>query len=594
MRSMAGKLALWAAGCCLALPARTRGADEMFPRPDWQDRPNPLAAAEAVPGGEMSVYGGQYPQSFNYYLDNNTFSREVFLAMYESLLDLDPVTAEYVPALAARWSISEDKRAFTFWLDDRARWSDGRAVTAEDVVWTFGAIMDPKHLTGPHKVSLERFDPPQVVAGNAVRFTARKVHWENLGACSGFSVLPRHAYAAADFNKINFAFPVVSGPYRLGTLKEGIYAQLQRRGDWWGRACLRQRGTGNFGILTFRFYAENENAFEAFKKGMIDLFPVSTSRLWVNETTGERFTKHWIVKQRVRNHNPIGFQGFAMNMRRFPFDDVRTRMAMCCLLDRERMNRTVMYSQYFMHRSYFEDLYSEQMPCTNRLYRFDPAEARALLKDAGWQANPRTGILERAGRPFSFRFLTHSAGSDRFLSMYAMDLRNAGVDMVVDAKDWAAWTKDMEEFNFEMTWAAWSAGLFKDPESMWASKEAERRGGNNVTGFKDPEVDRLVEEQKTIFDVAARHALCRRIDALIAARCPYVLLWNLDYTRLLYWNKFGTPPTVLSKFSDERSAYWYWWYDPDSAASLKDAINGGDVLPGRAPEVSFDRVMGGR
>jgi microcin C transport system substrate-binding protein len=576
----------------LAVCAAQSGAEQVFPPGDWVDTLDPLASTNAVPGGEISAYGGQYPQSFNYYLDNNTFTADLFSSLYERLLGMDPVTAEYAPSLAARWAISDDKRTFTFWLDPRARWSDGRPVTPDDVVWTYRAIMDPKNLTGPHKVALERLEPPVAIGTHAVRFTAREVHWENLGGAGGFSILPRHVYEGRDFNKLNFEFPVVSGPYRIGELREGVYVRLARRDDWWGWARPSQRHTSNFATLTYRFYAEQENAFEAFKKGQLDVYPVYTSRLWINETSGDRFRRNWIVKQRVRNHSPIGFQGFAMNMRRFPFDDLRVRQAMCHLLNRERMNRTIMYSQYFLHRSFYEDLYSKDAPCTNTLYRFDPQAARALLAAAGWVANPKTGLLERDGRPFSFRFLTHSSASDRFLAIYREDLRSAGIEMIGDMKDWASWSKDMEEFNFEMTWAAWSSGLFKDPESMWASKEADRRGGNNITGFKDPEVDRLIEEQKTLFDVAARHAICRRIDALVAAQCPYALLWNLDFARLLYWNKFGTPPTVLSKYGGESSAYGYWWYDADAAADLRDAINAGEFLPARPPEVDFDRVFG--
>lgn len=570
------------AGCALA--------EESFPPAGWVDAPNPLASPDAVPGGDLSAYGGQYPQSFNYYLDNNTFTLKVFSDLYETLLGMDPVTADYAPSLACRWTISDDKKTFTFTLDPRARWSDGRPVTAGDVVWTYQAVMDPKNLTGPHKVALERFDPPVALASNTVRFTAHEVHWENLGGAGGFHILPRHVFEKADFNKINFEFPVVSGPYRLGELREGIYVRLARRDDWWGRARPSQRHTGNFQTLTFRFFAEQENAFEAFKQGQLDLYPVYTSRLWINETSGDRFRRNWIVKQRVRNHGPIGFQGFAMNMRRFPFDDLRVRQAMCCLLNRERMNRTIMYSQYFLQRSYFEDLYSPDRPCTNTLYRFDPGAARDLLRAAGWSANAKTGLLERDGRPFSFRFLTHSSTSDRFLAIYGEDLRSAGIEMVIDMKDWASWTKEMEEFNFDMTWAAWSAGIFKNPETMWASKEATRRGGNNITGFQDPEVDRLIERQKTIFDVTERHAICREIDARVASRCPYALLWNLDFVRLLYWNKFGTPATVLSKFGGEESAYGYWWFDPDSAADLRDAMAAGEFLPGRPPQVDFDRV----
>ncbi len=75
-------------------------------------------------------------------------------------------------------------------------------------------------------------------------------------------------------------------------------------------------------------------------------------------------------------------------MRRPPFDDIRVRKAMAYMLDREKMNRTLMYNQYTMHHSYFEDLYSKEEPCNNPVFYFNKEKARALLKEAGWEVNP--------------------------------------------------------------------------------------------------------------------------------------------------------------------------------------------------------------
>jgi len=564
---------------------------ETFPGKNWQNRPDPIASPDALVGGEIAIFAGQYPKSLNYYLDNNSFSVEVFGAMYETLLGMHPITLKYEPGLASKWTISEDKKTFTFSLDPRAKWSDGRPISTQDVKWTFDAILDPKNLTGPHKVALERFESPVVLDDRNIQFQAKNVHWMNLGAVGGFHILPKHAFAEMDFNKINFEFPVVSGRYRLGNINEGIFITLQRRRDWWNKDAPSAQFTGNFERLKFRFYAERENAFEAFKKGQLDLYPIYTSRLWVNETRGEKFSNDWIVKQKIYNQNPIGFQGFAMNMRKPPFDDIRVRLAMAHLLDRSKMNSTLMYSQYFLHRSYFEDLYDKQHPCPNELVTFDKAKARELLKQAGWRVNPNTGFLEKNGRKFSFKFLTRQASTDKFLAIYAEDLKDVGIELVIDRKDWAAWARDMDEFNYEMTWAAWGSGVFKNPESMWSSPEAERKSGNNITGFKDTKVDELIEKQKSIFDIQQRNAIYREIDQIVYGAHPYVLLWNINYTRLLYWNKFGTPDTVLSKYGNETSAYWYWWIDVDSQADLEDAINEGLPLPPKEPAVYFDEMF---
>ena len=127
--------------CLIAL--RPLYAEEMFPKPDWQDSPNPIASPDANPGGEINVFIGQSPKSFNNYLDNSYISAEVFRLMYESLLASDPITLDYEPDLAAKWSISDDKNKFTFWLDQNAKWSDGRPITAEDVKWTYDVVKAP-------------------------------------------------------------------------------------------------------------------------------------------------------------------------------------------------------------------------------------------------------------------------------------------------------------------------------------------------------------------------------------------------------------------------------------------------------------------
>lgn len=590
MRHIAGIAFIF---CCLWMVVGSGMAGaQSFPREGWRDAPDPLADTNAQVGGEIAVFGGQYPKSLNYYLDNNTLSAEIFGALFETLLNTNPVTMDFEPGLADKWEISEDKKTFTFHIDPAARWSDGTPVTAADVKWTFDAIMNPKNMTGSAKISMERFSSPQIIDQRTIRFSAKKIHWENLLAAGGFQILSKAAYEKQDFNTINFELPVVSGPYQLGTIDEGVSLKLKRRSDWWRKDAPSSRHKGNFDTITYKFFAEQTNAFEAFKKGAIDLFPVYTSRIWMEETEGDMFAKNHIIKQKIHNRKPVGFQGFAMNLRKPPFDDVKTRKAMALLLDRGKMNQTLMYNQYFLHRSYFEDLYSKEIPCPNPLIEMDKKQARDLLRQAGWTVNPATGFLEKNGRPFTFKFLTRDASSEKFLSIYAEDLKDVGIKMEIDKKDWAAWARDMEEFNFQMTWAAWSSGLFKDPESMWLSAEADRPSGNNITGFKSKAVDDLIEKQKTVFNLEERNAICRAIDALIVEACPYVLLWNIDYTRLLYWNKFGMPETVLSKFGDESSAIWYWWLDPDAEAALEDAVRMKQTLPPKPASVRFGDVFG--
>jgi microcin C transport system substrate-binding protein len=250
-----------------------------------------------------------------------------------------------------------------------------------------------------------------------------------------------------------------------------------------------------------------------------------------------------------------------------------------------------MYNAYFMQNSYCRDLYSASNPCTNPTFEFNPEAAVGLLKEAGFQINPQTGKMERDGIPFVIRILTRSASDSVYLALFKEALDRVGIDLEISQKDFATWMRETGKYNFDVTTSAFSGSLFRDPEPMWSSAFAETPNGVNLTGFHLPEIDALIEQQKTEFSAAKRNEIMRQIDGMLTKAVPYALTWNTDSTRLLYWNKFGTPPTVLGRFGDQFSIPVYWWYDADSAAELKEAMREGLPLPGRVTEVYFEQEM---
>ena len=554
-----------------------------FPAADWREMPDPVASPHAVKGGTIRFNGSQPPKSFNAYIDNNNYSAMVFDLMYEKLLGTDPETADSAPALARRWAVSDDGREFTFVLDERARWSDGAPATAEDVKWTFDTVMDPKSDTGPWKAMLGFFESPEVVDARTVRFRKKgdsPRDWRDILNCSTFWVLPKHHFGGRAFAAFDFVNAVVGGPYRIVRAEEQVETELRRHGCWWRQDLPPCRGLANFDRILMRYYVDNENAFEALKSRKIDAYPVYTARIFAEETGGAKFRRNWLLKRRVKNHAPVGFQGFAMNMRRKPFDNLKVRQAMAKLVDRETMNRTMMNGAYFLLNSYYHDLYDAAHPCANTMWAYDVAGAKKLLAEAGYPDG------------FKFAFLSRSGTEDKFLALFSHALKECGVEMEIVRKDFASWMRDMDSFSFDMTWAAWGAGVVKNPEIMWLGKEADRKGSNNITGFKSAEVDRLIAEEKGFMDAKSRVDAYRRIDALIAAEVPYVLLWHTDETRLVYWNKFGMPRTVLSRFAKEEDILTYWWYDPDRAEELERSVSSQGFLPAVPETVLFDAARG--
>ena len=575
------------------IPAMLVAAATWYPADDWKDEPDPIASPRALKGGILKFNGSQPPKSFNYYIDNNTYSYMMFSLMYMPLISMDSQTLENVPCVARRWSVSEDGREFTFVLDERAKWSDGEPITAEEVQWTFDQLVDPNTDTGVYKSIFDVYERPEVLDERTVRVrlkTGAPKDWRYLMNFGELKTMPKHYFGGQDFNKLDLLDAPVSGPYRISKVSERVFTEYSRVKDWWRADFPSSAGVYSFDRIVMRYYLTNENAFDALKKDVIDVYPVYSARIMCYETLGEKFQRNWIVKRRVRNYEPKGYQGFAMNMRHWPFDDLRVRKAMAKLIDRDTMIKTLMNNEYFPLKSFYTEIYDGEHPCRNELVEFDPDGAAALLKEAGFEKDAK-GRLAKGSRRFTFTFLSRSSTDDRVLAPFRANLAKLGIEMKIERCDFANWMKQMDAFNFDMTWAAMGGSVLKAPEYAWLSKEADRQGSNNRCGFKNARVDELILAEKEMMKMSDRIAAYREIDELVCAEAPYAFLWQADNVRLLYWNRFGMPETVLDRIDDETCIPCYWWYDPDRDVELKEAIREKKCLPAVPLWVDYDEVM---
>lgn len=549
--------------------------------------PDPIAVEGAKRGGTFSTWDGPFPKSLNAWLDNNAFAVQVSALMFEPLIDLQSTKDEPVGILAQSWEISPDKKTYTFHLDPNAKWSDGKPVTAEDVQFFYDVIMNPKNLTSLYRVDLVRFARPEVLDEHTVRITANEPHWKNFWAAGAFVAFPKHVWKDVDFNQQNFSFPAVTGPYALDEVKMDRSVKLKRRGDWWGRARKYNLNKYNFDYIVFKAMEDRTKALEVLKKGEFDEYAIYTAKLWAVDTIDiPQVQKNWIVRQVIYNDQPKSFQGLALNMRRPILSDLKVRQALAYLLDRQTMNNKLMFNQYFLLNSYFPQLYPNNVNPDVPVVQYDPDKARQLLKEAGWQVGP-DGILVKDGQQFTLNILHYEGSELRHLNIYIEDMKAVGIKAGIELVSMSTFTKRVDNHDFDMIWANFDAVRLNDPEQMWSSKEADEIASQNYSGVKDPEIDKLIEAQKTEMDALKRDEIDKQIDARLMEICPYVLMWQAGDVRLLYWNKFGTPKYVLSKYDNEQQAAVYWWYDPDKGKALEDAQKNNTALPALPAEVHY-------
>jgi microcin C transport system substrate-binding protein len=537
-------------------------------------------------GGQLTLHTSEFPESFNAYVNGAADAMSVYNLVYDSLLDLDMNTLEYQPLIAKAWTISEDQKEFTFSIDPRAKWSDGKPITAADVKFTYDTIMDPKNQTSVMRVFFSRLKPPAVIDAHTIKFTAKTVHYNNFEMLAGFNILPQHLYAGKDFNKdFNMNLPSASGPYSLSEIKEGRYYVLSRRKDYWARQLPHMKGTYNFAKIKYKVMAVDV-AFEAFKRGDFDIYDEISPKRWVTETDTEHFRKNWIVKQKIYNYAPRGFNGLALNTRNPLFQDIKVRQALVYLLDCKTIIAKIGFNEDKPLTSYFPSLYAGN---ANYDMEFNPQKAKSLLAEAGYNRLDKDGILMNgAGRRLEFSVYYGHDNYEKYLTIFAESCKQAGVQVKLERLSWATMIKKMDEYKFDTVVIVWTGTLSPDPEQLWHSRHVSEVGGSNLPGYQNPKVDKLIASLAPIFDAEKRNEIIKRIDAEIYKDIPYLLFWQADHSKLFYKNIFGQPPTVTQKYG--LGIIKYWWYDAAKVKKYREAVAKHRALPEAPPVIRYDNL----
>ena len=545
---------------------------------------DPIAHPEAKLGGELTTWGGAFPKSLNMWRSYTSFTANIMGLLFEPLISLHSVDNRPIGILAQSWKILPDKKTYRIHLRKEAKWSDGEPITAEDVQFYYDVIMNPSNLTPIFKIGLKRFERPKIIDDHTFEITANTSHWKNFWEVGGLRAFPKHVWKDVDFNQQNFEFPVVSGPYHLHSVKKNRSMSLKRRVDWWGRILAYNQHKYNFNFIKYRFMEDRVKTLEAFKKGDFDVYSIYTAKIWKKQTHFDAVKKGWVNREKIYNHQPMAFQGFAINLRRKKFQNVQVRQALAYLVDRDKINEKLMYNQYFIQNNYYPDLYPNNINPQAEMTTYNPVKARDLFKAAGWEVNEE-GQLQKDGQLFTIDFMVFSPGTLPHLTIYIEALKKVGVVAKIEQLSYPTIKKRLDERDFDLHWMNWGASRLRDPEVLWHSDSATKKGSNNIPGLINPHVDVLIEKQKHLFDINKRDAIIRQIDSILIREVPYVLLWQADHHRLLSWDKFGRPDFVLDKYNDEISLIVYWWYDESKAEVLASARKNDQTL------VVKDRVI---
>lgn len=448
-------------------------------------------------------------------LASDSASSEVNELVYNGLVRYDK-NLQYQGELAESWEVSADNLVITFHLRKGVKWHDGAPFTAEDVLFTYQTYIDPKVPTA-YAENYRQVDKVEVVDPLTLRVSYKKPLAQALISW-GVSILPKHLLAGEEITKSPLASaPIGTGPYRFVEWKRGEKIVLAANPDYF-------EGRPHIDRVVFRIIPDESTMFLELKAGGIDMMGL-TPLQYARQTETPEFTKAF-GKYR---YPAFAYTYLGYNLNRPLFQDKRVRQALAHAIDKREIIDGVLLGLGQEATGPYKPGTWPHNP-TVRRFDYDPVKARELLAAAGWKDSNGDGIVDKDGQPFAFTIVTNQGNDQRSKSgeIIQRRFREVGVDVKLRVIEWASFLKEfINPGNFDATILGWTVPIDPDGYNVWHSSKT-RPGELNFIGFRNAEVDTLLETGRRTLDQAARKKAYDRLQEILAEEQPYTFLYVPD------------------------------------------------------------------
>lgn len=465
------------------------------------------------------------PQILNPMLSTDVYSTPIVGLVFDTLISFRPDNAEPIGKLAKSWKISKDGLVYDFFLKEGVKFHDGVELTAEDVKFSFERIKDPKINAAHLQNYFKNFDRVEAVSKYHVRFTMTTAYFRNLIMLGLFEIMPKHIYGKGDFNTLEAnRKPLGSGPYIFSKWDQGRLIELSLNKNYWGLQDPYFKDRNNFLKQRFRIITENTVAALALKKGEIDqLSP--TPEQYLNDFTGKDFESRF-HKLKYSTDDGAGYGFIAWKLDHPLFNSKEVRQALAMAMPRQEINEKIYQGIRTLAVSPFPTG-SLKLDPTLKPIQFDLETAKQKLASAGWKDSNNDGVLEKDGKDFRFDllFTAQNAESERIALVYQQSLKKLGIELNIRTLEWTVFIKQVREGSFDAVMLGWGSSLDSDPYQIWHSSQF-GGGGSNFNGFKNKEVDALLEKARVTLDRDERNKLYQQFSKIVADEAPYLFLFE--------------------------------------------------------------------
>ncbi|MDX1680022.1 MAG: extracellular solute-binding protein, partial [Akkermansiaceae bacterium] len=524
---------------------------------------------------------------------NNGFRGEHWDQIEMGLVDLHPNTLEVIPGLADRWAVGEDGRTIYYRIDEKASWSDGEPVTADDFFMTFYISLS-EYITGPWYrqyygemfENITRYDDKHI----SIRLAHLKPIPEYWGAITPYAA---HFYSefGPDFeDRYNWRTRPTTGAYVMKPedIVKGRSITMTRVKDWWAKDRKYVRNRFNADRIHYLLIRDDEKAFELFKKGQIDMFHLGIPRRWYEKMEIPAVFNGYIEKVTFYNEYPRMPIGLYLNHHKSPMDNVDARIGIQHATDWQSV------IDYDLRGD------AQRLHITNdgfgifshpdiRTREFNPKKAREAFARAGYTEVGADGILlNEKGQRLSIAITyTKSPVIDKRLQRLAERAKLAGLEYTLNGMDGTASFQQVMNKKHEAAFWGWgTTPPFPRYFEGWHSSNAYEPDSNkpmvmtnNISVYNNPEIDPHAETVRYGTSIEEIREAAYRAEEILHRDAAWVPGYKLDFYRLAYWRWVRWPDDFNVKLTREAQESYVYWIDEEMKVETLEAMAEGRSFP---------------
>ena len=497
--------------------------------------------------GILHIGAGTDIRSLDPHVATDSNSGLVIASLHEGLVTLNPYDLSIEPGLAESWEVSEDGKIYRFHIRDNAKWSDGTAVTIDDIYWTFQRYLNPK-MGNPWAFMLfPVVNAEEYLKGNISNFSE-----------VGFNVVDQNTFEIYLSEAAPYFMQLLAHQSSAVVSRKAIeeHGEVTSRFSQWTRA-------GNM-ISNGPFYLERWDVFQPLivKKNPhywgaedvslngIIFYPID------DEKTEERMYRAGLLHKTYQlpeskipfyqREAPeglvvepyLGTYFYSFNMHRDRFQDVRVRKALAMSIDRQAIIDNVL-------NGINEPAYAMTPPGTigyypPKTFEYNPERARELLAEAGYPNGEGFG-------EFELIYNTLDAHRKIAVAVQQMWKETLNIDVTLANQEWKVYLDTQDNFDFDITRASW-IGDYVDPMTFLSLGMS--TNGSNTAGFSDPEYDRLLQEYVPSASTSEeRLERFYEAEAYLMERMPYIPIYTYMQRYLIHPSVEGLPANIRQEFN---------------------------------------------